>query len=189
MDSLPDTVLTFLGIPALNVFCQALGFNMGGTVISSGFSGGVYGLYLIAGYFLKKGVFRIITSKVLWFTLGISFGGAVISQLYSYFKGIGYNIWYSNLFLLLLGICIFELTSRIKKVPFTRFFTTLSYYSFAIYLVHNPINMVLKRQLASIEPRPLRVLIVWGVTIVISILVSFAISKIPKFGKKILYMK
>lgn len=182
-------VLCAFGVPTLNVIGQAHGFNVGNSLLSMGFSGGVYGIYLITGYLLKKGVLKKIPSWILGVAAGISFACAFYMQIDAYGYNIKYNLWYDNLFLLICGIACFELISRVKNVPGKRIFSKVSKYSFAIYLVHNPVNLVLKRYTSMLSPRPLRVLVVWGVTLLCSLLISYLINKIPKMGKMILYMR
>lgn len=182
-------VLYHLGIPVVNVLCRIIGLGQNNAVMSIGFSGGVYGLYILMGYFLKEGALTKIPTWILSVVSVVSFSFAILLQLCAYARNYNYNIWYDNLLIFVCGVATFELMSRIKSVPFRRFCFVLARYSFAIYLVHNPINMILTRYSTFITVRPLRVILVWMMTIFLSLLLSMVISKIPKVGKVILYMR
>lgn len=189
---IPYTILVVLyfGVPSLNLFLNIFGYNLGTTLIDAGFSGGVYGLYLISGYLIKKGTLKNVSSRKLGIAVIVCFIVVVLMQMLSYQNGVNYNLYYDNIFILLIGIGMFEILSRQKMIPFYNCVRVLSYYSFAIYLVHNPISIVMRKCLMNIVPsRPLLVILVWGITIVLSLVVSYGISKIPKVGRKILYMK
>lgn len=188
---IPYSVLFVLafGIPVLNEFSKLSEEKLGTTVISMGFSGGCYGLYLIGGYLLKKGLLKKYSSGCLMSIAGINFFSVVFMQLYMYDNGVVYNVWYDNLFLYICGICLFEVLLRIKQIPFKKLFKLVAKYSFAIYLVHNPINQVLKVYIVNVGNKPVHVMIIWISTMILSFIISYLISKIPKIGKMILYMK
>ena len=180
----------FMGLPAMNMMFQTMGYYIGHTMLSSGFTGGVYGLYLIGGYLLKKGIFRQIKTAVLALIAGGSFVAAVILQVCLYEKGVNYPFFYENILLLIIGISIFELMSRVDKIPMKKLINALSYYSFAIYLIHNPIAITAKNIFSTtVEVRQIGVLMVWTITMISSLLIAFLINKIPKVGSKILYIK
>lgn len=176
-------------VPTLNVFARANGRDIGSSIISDGFTGGEYGVYIITGYLLKRGILKKIHSVKIGIICGISYVLSVVTQLYAYSHGVIYNIWYDNAFLIICGICVFELFLRIKKVPLKKYCSLIANYSFAIYLVHNPINLLMKRYSDEVVSRPLRVACVGILTLAGSVLISFLISRIPKIGKKILYMR
>lgn len=181
--------MLFLGIPSVNIMCNCLGFSIGGTIISSGFSGGVYGIYIIGGYLIKRGLLKKVSSMILG---GVSMGcviAGVVVQLYSYSCHVGYNLFYSHIVLLVGGMCLFELISRLQSVPMTKTITELSKYSFAIYLVHNPVNLILQKLLLWLECKYAKVFVICVLTMAISWLVAYGIGKIPKIGKKIIYMR
>lgn len=178
-----------LVVPTMNVFCWMLDFDMGYPVISTGFSGGLYGVYLITGYLIKKGILKKVSSCWLGGTGILCFVLAVFQQVASYSQGTAYNVYYDNLFIFLCGALGFELLSRVKTVPCKKMFWGIAKYSFAIYLVHKPINLLLKTIPMLEDLAPLRVMVVWFGTIVCSYVVVYLINKIPKFGKAVLYMR
>lgn len=182
-------VCTF-GITTADVTCNILGFGLGRTIISDGFSGGGYGLYLITGYLLKKGVLKKVQNHWLIGVSFVSFICTVLMQWCAYMRWVSYNVWYDNLFLMICAVTIFELVSRVENVPCKKVFALVSKYSFAIYLIHNPINMLLQRNETLLSmPKEVGVLCVWALTIIASWIACYLISKIPKIGKVILYMR
>ena len=183
-------VLLFMGIPTLNMILAIGGRGLGQTVVSQGFSGGVYGLYLITGYLLKKGVLHEVKSSILCFAAGISFVCAVVLQLCLYKNGVTYAFFYENILLLIIGGAIFELISRETKMSVKSGVRVVSYYSFAIYLIHKPIAIMTKNILLDVmELRPLIVILTWIITMTGSLLLAYFISRIPKVGNKLLYLK
>ena len=190
--SIPYVILTllFMGIPTANMLFAIVGRGMGETVVSPGFSGGVYGLYMIGGYLLKKDILHKIKTSVLYLSLGMSFISAVLLQICLYENGVNFALFYENVLLLIMGMSIFELISRAEKIPMLKAVQVLSYYSFAIYLIHKPIAIMTKNVLMNmIELRPIIVLLTWLITAAGSLLLAYLISKIPGIGKKILYLK
>ena len=82
-------------------------------------------------------------------------------------------------------------------MPRMRFFKknravqALSYYSFALYLIHFPVMMAVKGPLLElgIPNRALQVIVVSLVVLAVSLIFAMAIAKIPKVGKRLLYLK
>lgn len=176
--------------PFVKVIASTLGTSNLSLQFSLGFSGGVYGLYMLAGYLIKKGSFNQISTRILIVVAAISFVLNVAFQLWAYSNQYTYNVWYDCPFLLVLAVCLFELMSRIKTVPFCKAVHFLSYYSFPVYLLHNMIRIII---LPVFEEsgwlKPLLVVLLFAVTTVLSYPLSWAVSKIPKVGKYILYLK
>lgn len=110
-------------------------------------------------------------------------------QVCSFEYGITYNLWYNNLFLFVSCVILFELLERTKSIAYEKVSILIARYSFAIYLIHNPINIILTKYSLFVSIRPLRVILVWITTIFFSFGISIIIEKIPKVGKKILYMR
>ena len=189
--AIPCTVLIlcFFVIPTANILFQACDMTLGNTIVSAGFSGGVYGMYLVTGYLLKKKLLKQIQTRILVVCASLSFVCAIVMQVFSYNRNVAYNLWYNNLFLFMCGVSVFELMERIRHVHRGKIIFAIAKYSFAIYLVHNPINMILTRCSSFVTVRPVRVLLVWIATVFLSTLVTVIINRIPKVGKIILYMR
>lgn len=131
--------------PELNVVLRSFGKETVSAVLDLSFMGGVYGLYAVIGYYFRKYdcALRKISASVFCSMMLVMAGATVAVQLCSYHRGIGYNVWYSNATLAITAFCLMVLVSRIPVNCFL--LNRLSKYSFAMYLLHNPILMVLNR--------------------------------------------
>ena len=173
-----STVLAMHGIQNVNIqYCL-------------GFSGGIYGIYIILGYLVKKGQFKNVSSRILGLIAVISFLICVLFQYYSYIKGYDFFLWYEFPFILTGSFALFELCSRMKKVRAYPLVAFLSKYSFAVFLVHNIFRLPLLPVVVDLPySEPVKAIILWILLIVLSYLATVIIYRIPKFGKYILYMR
>lgn len=106
------------------------------------FSGGCYGIMLLMGYLYKKGCFQKIKTYAYFIIAILCIACIFLLQWYSYAKGVKYNVWYDNGFLVIASLCLFALIMAIPWKP-NKLITSLSLCSFGIYLVHFPIKIVL----------------------------------------------
>lgn len=181
-------------IPVLSATKQALGGSSEATLIDAGFSGGVYGCYMLLGYCVKKEAFKAIPRWLVVVAGIAAFVLTILLQMFSYGEGVRYNVWYNNGLLLLSGISLFELLSRALTLRPNRTVAVLSYYSFALYLVHFPVRLllapiVLKWPFVEASPNFFGVLVLFVVVLAISLLLCWMVARIPKIGTKILYLK
>lgn len=172
------TVLAMHGIQNVNIqYCL-------------GFSGGVYGIYIILGYLVKKDYFKKYSSNKLGLLALISFIICVLFQYYAFIKSFDFFLWYEFPFILTGSFALFELCSRMDKVRAYPFVTFLSKYSFAVFLVHNLFRLPLLPLVVQLPySEPVKALILWILLIFFSYLATVIIYRIPRFGKFILYMR
>ncbi|MBE6500574.1 MAG: acyltransferase [Methanobrevibacter thaueri] len=155
-----------------------------------GFSGGVYGIYIILGYLVKKGQFKQFPSIKLGLISIISFTICLFFQYYAFTKGYDFSLWYEFPFILTGSFALFELCSRVKKVKAYPFVIFLSKYSFAVFLVHNLFRLPLLPIIVQLPySEPVKAIILWILLIILSYIAVVIIYRIPKFGKYILYMR
>lgn len=101
-----------------------------------------------------------------------------------------YNVWYDCPFIMIAALMFFECGSRIKRVRLYGAVKLVSYYSFPLYLIHFMIRLLLLRYMADIEMmRCIKVLVVWTVSFVASLMIAVIINKIPRVGKLVLNTK
>lgn len=191
--------LLFVGLPALETMLPAFGLSFEfklATTISAGFGGGVYGCYILLGYLVKKNVFSEIKPSWLFVAFVLLFAFIVTLQIRLYAVGVPYNVWYSNGLLLLCGLALFCLFEHVGENPQKRrlneAITSLSVYSFAIYLIHFPVLQIVCRLLSSTGiamPVPVMFLASWIVTILVSYLLAALLSKVRFMRKYVLYMR
>ena len=155
-----------------------------------GFSGGVYGIYIILGYLVKKGQFKNIKSIKLGLIALISFTICVLFQYYAYTISYDFFLWYEFPFILTGSFALFELCSRMKKVKAYPAIIFLSKYSFAVFLVHNLFRLPLLPLVVQLPySEPVKAIILWILLIIFSYIAVVIIYRIPRFGKFILYMR
>lgn len=185
-------------IPELNIILQCKKTELFNSLPSMEFSGGVYGFPLILGFLVQKKYFRKIPAVSLKIAGTGCFVFTVWLQLYSYEYGVGYNVWYNNATLLLACLALFELVSRYEdrnsKLSgeiscfdhLKNAIQSLAKCSFGIYLVHNPINMLLIRYVYT-ESSVIRLALIGSITLFCSWGMVYMICKHNKWGAKILF--
>ena len=171
-------------LPELNVILAAEGKDALLSLPDFSFSGGVYGLCLIGGYLVKKNYFDKVNT--FWLILiGIfCFIFTVGLQIFSYSRGVEYNVWYNNASLILTSFTIFIIVSRCK-LKCSSLISGIGKYSFGIYLVHNPINMLLIKNM-SIQSSVVKLMLVCIITLIISWFLVFILHH-QKHVSKILF--
>ena len=172
------TVLAMHGIENVNIqYCL-------------GFSGGVYGIYIILGYLVKKDYFKKYSSNKLGLLAVVSFAICVLFQYYAFTRSYNFFLWYEFPFILTGSFALFELCSRMGKVRAYPLVTFLSKYSFAVFLVHNLFRLPLLPLVVQLPySEPVKAIILWILLIFFSYLATVIIYRIPRFGKYILYMR
>ena len=157
---------------------------------SLGFSGGVYGIYIILGYLVKKGMFKDISKAKLWILTIVSFLICLGFQYYAFTKDYNFFLWYEFPFILLGSFALFELCSRMKSVRLYSGIKVFSKYSFAVFLIHNLFRLPLLPLVVMLPvTEPVKAIILWILLIIFSFSAAAIIYRIPRFGKYILYMR
>ncbi len=172
------TVLAMHGIKNVNIqYCL-------------GFSGGVYGIYIILGYLVKKNLFKKYSTNKMAALAVISFLICLAFQYYAFVKGYDFFLWYEFPFILTGSFALFELCSRMETVKAYPIVTFLSKYSFAVFLVHNLFRLPLLPLVVQLPyTEPVKAIILWILLIIFSYIAVVIIYRIPRFGKYILYMR
>lgn len=160
-------------------------------IISLSFGGGIYGIYIIVGYYLsKKDTFlKTINTKVLFMMfMGIEFVDIVLTlinfnsgRIVSFFE---YN---DSFFQLMIVVVLFELISRIrfKDNIISKLFVKISKLSFPVYLIHYPVMLIVDNYMKNLEYSSIRVLLDLVITMIICLLLGLIIpnnKKIRKYG-------
>ena len=155
-----------------------------------GFSGGAYGIYIILGYLVKKGLFKKYSSKLMILIAIVSFIICVLFQYYAFVKGYNFILWYEFPFILSGSFALFELCSRMEYVSAYPIVKFISKYSFAVFLVHNLFRLPLLPLVVELPfTEPVKAIILWILLIIFSYIAVVIIYRIPRFGKYILYMR
>lgn len=183
------TLLAFL-LPFITTVLAMHGIQNVNIQYCLGFSGGIYGIYIILGYLVKKELFKKYSSNKMIVLAIISFVICVIFQYYAFIKGYDFFLWYEFPFILTGSFALFELCSRMGKVRAYPIVTFLSKYSFAVFLVHNLFRLPLLPVVVQLPfSEPVKAIILWILLIIFSYIAVVIIYRIPRFGKYILYMR
>ena len=183
------SLLAFL-LPFITIVLSMHGIENVNIQYCLGFSGGIYGIYIILGYLVKKGQFKHYDSIKLGLIALISFMICLFFQYYAFTKGYDFHLWYEFPFILTGSFALFELCSRMGKVRAYPIVTFLSKYSFAVFLVHNLFRLPLLPVVVKLPyTEPVKAIILWILLIIFSYAAVVIIYRIPKFGKYILYMR
>ncbi|WP_406535289.1 acyltransferase [Methanobrevibacter sp.] len=183
------TVLAFI-LPFVTLVLDMHGIQNVNIQYCLGFSGGIYGIYILLGYLVKKGQFKNVSSRILALAAVISFAICVVFQYYAFIRGYHFELWYEFPFVLTGSFALFELCSRMGKVRAYPLVTFLSKYSFAVFLVHNLFRLPLLPVVVQLPySEPVKAIILWILLIIFSYIAVVIIYRIPRFGKYILYMR
>lgn len=157
-------------------------------LVDLGFAGGVYGLYLLWGWRVKKGLFKNIHAGTI--------GGCTVAlfllvlgiELASYARGIAYNVWYNNAFLAGSALLLFSLFARIKNGLDYSALYWLSRNSFGIYLFHFPALMLIRKILLVLPwMMPAKVMVLWLSVLFVSCVLCWIIDHFPRLARILLY--
>ncbi len=183
------TLLAFL-LPFITVVLAMQGIENVNIQYCLGFSGGVYGIYIILGYLVKKGLFKKYSSASMGLVAIVSFIICVLFQYYAFTINYDFFLWYEFPFILTGSFALFELCSRMGKVRAFPLVSFLSKYSFAVFLVHNLFRLPLLPLVVQLPyAEPVKAIILWILLIIFSYIAVVIIYRIPRFGKYILYMR
>ena len=181
--------LAFL-LPFISLLFDMQGIKNINIQFCLGFSGGIYGIYIILGWLVKKGQFKKYSSNKFRLLAIVSFIICVLFQYYAYIRGYPFLLWYEFPFILTGSLALFELCSRRKKVRGFKGVQFLSKYSFAVFLIHNLFRIPLLPLVVFLPfTEPVKAIILWILLIIFSYAAAAFIYRIPKYGKFILYMR
>lgn len=178
----------FFAIPAISTILSAKGFSRIDALIDLSYSGGCYGIYFVTGYFGKKGSFDKIRTWMFLLMFGLCFFITVSEQLILFSSGHEYTVWYNNITLFIAAFSIFVFAARVKSIEKNSAIVSLARCSFGIYLLHNPINMLLIR-CVDLKNLYIRMVVVFFITLAISWGGVYILSKNRRIGKVMFFMK
>lgn len=172
-------------VPTLAPLCRYFLLLEMSSSVNLGFFGGCYGVYVIVGGLLGRGV-KVKLSTLSCTLLGF-FCLTIAYTCFAYSHGVGKNLWYDSFLLFLSSFFAFVCMSKLlhlREFPVVR---SLSACSFGIYAIHFPLLWYIKSHL------PQENLLSVAITIVLTLFISWAIvhiaSKVPFVAKWILLVK
>lgn len=127
--------------------------NTGALQLDTSTWGGLYSLYMVLGYMVHNCYFKRISIRVFILLAIVSFAGCTSLGL------LKRDLWYDNIYLLILGLCTLELLRRatypgiIKK-----YLQTLSKEAFGIYVLHMPLVPYVTSVVSSVNSNTIKAL-------------------------------
>lgn len=179
------------GVPFYTTIASIFGKLSPVNQFSLGFSGGVYGLYLVGGYLIKTRFFEKIKTWILVCAIGISFTAAVALQYYAYGRDIAAGVWYDSPFVCICAVAGFELAARYRaKIGENPFMELVSRNAFGIFLMHMVVRTMTMPWLLGLNiPNPIKLCLAWDIFTLGGLLIAWLITKIPKVGRYIMCIK
>lgn len=159
-----------------------------------GFSGGVYGLYLILGYLLFNNyayLARVLKERRCYAVSLFCFSiimllFTVAFQMISYSIGITYSVWYNFPSIPIIAGCFFLvlIKNHFDTKLASKILGMLSNYAFGVYLIHVPILMVLSRIFLKVNVNPFILLCsLFALVLILSFGVVYIFSKTKHMRK------
>lgn len=178
-----------LGIPVYQVIAKALEIKSFTSIaLNLGYSGGVYGLYIILGYCARKGVLLSLRKYQVLGLMIIFFLATVLLQILSYYNNKTYNVWYNCGLLMICSLLLFDFFSRIQIRVKKNWLTWISINSFGIYFLHFPIILLLEKWMKGLPiMMPLKVVFLWSIALIFSFIGCWLIGHFPKVSKILMY--
>lgn len=181
-------------LPSANEVFKIWKLQVGQMIINLSFLGGVYGLYIILGYYIKDGLLKKYKDIFLAIIASVSFIHVCVFQYITFKVGKGYNVWYNFITLFICTVCIFELFTRIKNRDNKKYLVKLSKYiskiSLGIFFVHEIFVKIFVKYTAKLSiSNPLESIILFVGTTVCSIIFINLMSRIKFIREKVFLIK
>jgi len=172
----------FVLIPTINGYMAALGRSQLEFVLDLSFLGGLFGLSILAGFYLNRGLLEKVPAVILALIVVLGVVFSVFTETYLLENGESFDLWYDNLGVFVAGLALFELLHRTKKVSFpekvSNAFEYLSKTTLPTYLIHILILRALHPLLKGL-PDLLECLLLWVLGLAISQVLIFLIRMLP----------
>lgn len=165
------------------------------TILEAGYTGGIFGTYVLLGYLVHEKVFRNIPSWVLVLAAVLSFLAIHVTEYFQHILGEQDIVWYSWFTLLITALCCFELLDRhsgeaVIPTGVHRPVNFVARYSFAVYLTHFPMTQACVRVMYWYTSSAfLTFLVATFVPFFASLLLCWLLDRIPRVGRVLLYMR
>lgn len=174
-------------VPFINNILLLNGLSGVSSILYLEYSGEAYGVYLIIGYLISDNNFQF-PSSLLFVLSAVNFLLAIFTQDYFYVHGFKYTFWYDSVFVFFGTILLLLILIRIPQtIKMERIFTTVSIYSFPVYLIHNMILELLYLGLPVSIDRVFKFLIIYSLTMGLSLLLVVLLSN-SKIIKKYFFL-
>ncbi len=187
-------------VPLINVILQICGVDSKQLLsfdLDVSFLGGAYGLYIFIGYWLASKEIKI-KLKTIWLLLIalLGFGITCLIQFISFDEGSHYmyRVWYNFPFLLVCGVCLFEVINRFdyKKIN-KRVLSVINFISRAslgIFFLHIVTQQLMCHFVTALGIMlPVKLIILTILNFILCVIVCYLLSKIKFIGRWVLLIK
>lgn len=184
-------------LPMVNVFFRIFNIdNSYSSLLNLNFLGGYYGLYILLGYYMtNKDKIKVNKIKLSLISI-VSFTVTCVIQYFSYtdMSNYVYNVWYNFPFLLVCTVCLFLIIisidySKLNKTVI-KLLNFVSKASLSIFFIHIVIQQLLYGYIRLLCLKlPLNVFILFVSSSIISIGISFILSKNKFISKYVSLIK
>lgn len=170
-------------IPNINSLLSIFGIRKNLTcVLNLNFLGGIFGIYIILGYYIYNWNLNKIDTK--W-TIIIGMFSFFVAFLQRMLLG---DLWYNSLPILVCACCLFILFNKINTEKIEnkigKIFTHISKISLAVFFIHYIVIILIMKNIYTISMMPLiRFIVLYISTTVISIIVATILSKVKYVSK------
>lgn len=181
-------------VPSLNVILNIFQLKNYSVILDISYLGGTYGLYIILGYYLTNNkLLKNIKSLWIWVSMVIAFVLTFFVQYISYKKNIDYDLWYNFITVLICGVCLFEIITRIKlneKNIFIKITRYISKISLGIFFMHEIFLKIFEKHIGILKVNnPIKTGIVFFISIFASIGSIYLFSKVKFIKEKFFLIK
>jgi len=182
-------------IPTLNAFLGFHGSYKLDVLADLSLLGGLYTLYIVAGYYIAKGSLKNLGTGTVWILALGGFVFAYLTQTYTLEREYEwFFLWYNNLGVVLCGLSLFELFRRspTRTVPagLEKSSYNLSRWSLGLYFLHILFVKFLTPLLAATSIRRIFLwLILWVAATAGSVLITALLQKVPWVNQYVLGIK
>lgn len=194
--SLPLAIafLIYFITPNFNIFTQIYGFEQYWFILNSSFLGGIYGIYILLGYYMnfqewkKLKAWHLLLIAIVLFFITCGF------QIWTYMHNFGYTVWYDFSVLILCTLFLYMFFKRInlRNKFFIRIVIYISKISLGIYFLHRPIQILFIKYYEWIFLDICKLfasLVIFFVSFVLSIIMVFLLCKINILKKYLFIIK
>lgn len=162
------------------------------TSFNISFLGGVYGLYLLSGYYIGKGYIKKLPTCFIIIGAVVCFVSCILLQVYANQSYYLYNVWYDFCGIFITGFLCFELIRRIRFIYEFKFFILLCRYisqiSLALFFLHQPLQIALTKYINQLCLwSGFKVILLWGASLLGCVFLIGVFGKV-KFVKKYCFL-
>lgn len=165
--------------PVLNTFLYAEGKESINFCLDFSWTGGIYGIMMLSGYCVKKGVFAAVKTPFVVLVGMFSFIVTVYAQYFSNVRNIDCGVWYNSGSLILCSFSVFLLIKRWNPKE-RKLVAQISIFSFGIYLIHNPVLMILLKYMPMAESVK-KIIVLMFFTFILTYGIIYTLSKFKVF--------